>query len=289
MKKVITVAFIAICLLTGLLYSCQKPSETIPTSKSGFGLSEIKLSKEIIDLDNKVSKNLQTRANWRKIAGYAEHDGGAAWAVFKSTSGIVGPGYGAAFGLLGGICGSLYYGWQQGDFGSISPYSPPSDFAIELDSDLGNPVAVGIAHNIFMSELIGNPEISFLDYESLMSTSYNYLVNRIADQFNLDASVIRENFSLAQYMSVGKELGFEVPYNIQQEIAKGANENILSYMSEYAVRFHDPNVTLEDLLLYSDLFIEDVKSQRDFNSIEIYNIIATISVFKYSLKFWSNV
>lgn len=289
MKKVFSVAFIAILTLTAILFSCQKPENVTPAVIDSLGTSTLSLSKEIIDLDKKVTTNKKSRT-LKKVVGYAVADGGGAIGVFGKTVGLVGPGYAAAFGFLGGICGSLYHGWQQGDYGVIiAPYNPPTGSTPDFITNLEIPLAVGIAHNKFLSEMINNPEISYSDYQNLMTTSYNYLVRRTAIVFNLSETTIRENFTITQYKNVGVENRISLPLNIENEVANGGNRNILTYLNEYLVRFQNPNATFDDLILYSNYFIENVNSQSNLTSAEAFNIKASISIFKNSLLYWQNV
>jgi hypothetical protein len=288
MKKVFSVAFIAILSLTVILYSCQKPENVKTEVINSLSTSNLGLSKEILNLDKKVSTNKKPRT-LRKVVGYAVADGASAIGVFKNTVGFVGPGYAAAFGFLGGICGSLYHGWQQGDYGAIAPYNPPTGSTPDFITDLGNHSAIGIAHNKFLSEMINNSEISYSDYQSLMTTSYNYLVKRTAIVFNLNESTIKDNFTLSQYKNVGVENRISLPLNIENEVSNGGNRNILTYLNEYLIRFQNPNATFDDLILYSNYFIENANSQSNLTSAEVFNIKATISVFKNSLLYWQNV
>ena len=250
--------------------------------------NSIKLSREIYSLDKKVSTNKVTRVTKRQVIGYAVADGMAAWSTFKGTVGFAGPGYGAAFGFLGGICGSLYYGYDKGDYGRIRNYTPPKSSLIET-KDLNSPNSVGLTHNNLLAELVNNPQISYDNYTNLMSSSYNYLVQRTATKFNLDENIIRTNFTLDNYKKVGVEDKITLPLDIDLEVAKGGNINILNYVNEYLIRFENPNATFEDLILYSDYFMGNVDQNSSFTPTEIYNIKATISVFKNSLLYWQNV
>lgn len=116
-----------------------------------------------------------------------------------------------------------------------------------------------------------------------MTTSYNYLVKRTAIVFNLNESTIKDNFTLSQYKNVGVENRISLPLNIENEVSNGGNRNILTYLNEYLIRFQNPNATFDDLILYSNYFIENANSQSNLTSAEVFNIKATISVFKNSL------
>lgn len=288
--KVIALSVLAFVTIASMVFvGCQKSVEVIPEKNTEVKTNSITLSKEIFDLDKKISTNKSTRVTTKKIVGYAVADGSAAIGTFKGTVGIVGPGYAAAFGFLGGICGSLYHGWQQGDYLTIKPYIPPTTSLPNFITDLNNPLSVGVAHNKLLSELVNNPKISFSNYSNLMSTSYNYLVKRTATEFNLNENIIRENFTLDQYKSVGVENRVSLPLNISKEVSNGGNINILNYTNEYLIRFQNPSATLEDLILYSDIFIENINQQSNLSQQEKYNIKAIISVFKNSLLYWQNV
>ena len=282
--KLITLTTLAIAIIASIvLVGCRKEEvkDSIQTIEDS---NPIKLSKKIIELDNKLSLQKPIRSI-KGATGYAVADGQGAIAGFKLTAGYCGPAYGAAFGFLGAIAGSWYHGWQKGDY---LIYTPPGNSISEVN-DLDSPLNIGQIHNNLLYELFGNPKISTHDGNSLLATSYDYLIHKTAIKFILNEDSIRGYYPLEKFINAAVNSSLCKPINIKEEVANGTNLNYIKYINEFLIRFENPNANFDDLLICTDYFIENVDAQSDFTFQEKYNIKATISVFKSSLLFWRNI
>jgi len=267
--------------------SCQKDVRI-----GNESLNELVLSKNIQELDDKVKNNKATRAvDWRKVWGYAKSDGVSAYATYKFIGKYFGPGYGAGVGLLGGIAGSLLHAWETGDleFSTGPGYIPPGGSIGNID-DITSPHTIGVLHNNILNEATnGSSTIQFSNIDNLMSTSYDYFTQRVAEELNLDITTLRSKISLVEYKVLANSKNASIPVNVITEVNNGASVNICNYLNEYFSRVTNSNATFDDIKQYTDLFIADVENQSHLNSDEKFNITATLSIFKNSSLFWDNL
>jgi hypothetical protein len=289
--KLIVLSVLAFVTIVSMVFvSCQKPVEVIPQKNTEVKTNSITLSKEIFDLDKKVSTNKPTRVNWRKVAGYAEADGGAAYGTFKVTVGFAGPGYAAAFGFLGGICGSVYYGWKEKDFlVTNQPFTPGNGSVLQIeDIDMSSPTKEGDIHNLLLNEINNQPNLINTNTEDdFMSTSYLYLTKRACEIYQLDINIFRNGFPLEKYIQIAKadylNLNFVSTLNLK-------NPAMNSFMNEYFTRiYNNDNLGLNDFILYTDLFIKNCNNQSSLSNEEKTYLVSVLSIYKSSAKFWINV
>ena len=294
MKKLKVIALSALAFVTiasTVFVSCQKPTEVMPQTSIVVKTNSITLSKEILDLDKKVSTNKSTRAvNWRKVADYAEVDGGCAWGTFKVASRFTGPAYGAAFGFLGGISGSLYHGWKSGDFLVINqPFNPGSESVLQIeDIDMSSPTKEGEIHNFLLNEINNFPSSINTNSEAdYMSSSYLYLTKRTCEIYRLNLEIFRTNFSLEEYIQIVKadytNFNYISTLNLEYSYMN-------SFMNEYLTRIYNTNnLGVNDFISYTDLFIQNCNNQVSLTPSEKTYIVSTLSIYKSSAKFWVNV
>lgn len=304
MKKAVLIIVMGSLFISTTFTSCKRDNLNITEN----GQQTYILSKSIIEYDTKskfTNKNPVALGKWETMIDYAIADGASAWTVFKVASKIVGLGYGAAVGMLGGVCGSIYkYVREHKDF---KPNSTNNDNIINFD-DFGqlsisaNKLCklktistttnfgynlVGELHNKYLDSLVVRFDDRRLDIDP--NYTYNYLCNAASVELSIPTDSIKSKFSLAEYSEV---IDLDISEKTNQEIYDYMIRNsvpkyLCSYMNEFFERIRKPeNANYDVALNYVNLFIEDVQNQN-FTTQEKNGILYSLSTFKNSLQYWN--
>ncbi len=282
------IAALAIAVVVITISSCHQ-NNVIPKLEV---YKKFQLSNRIINLDNKVKNNKQTRMSedgWRKLVGYVVADGASAWAAYKLVGKYLGGGYGGAASLLAGIGGSVYEAWQAGDISFGIVYNPTNPNPDPAGSSLSE--NYGILHNLIVQEItMGSNSIDMSNESSFLQTTYDYVIARVAEELNLDEAQLRLHVSFIEY----SRLIFSGQARSAQDVydacmVDSTDPHIMDYMNEYYVRIMSNNVTLDQLRTYTYLFIDDIDSQSAFSEQEKSNIKSTLYIHLYSSYYWEKI
>lgn len=305
MKKAVLIVTMGSLFLSGAFTSCKREHSILIEN----GQKTFVLSKSIIEYDTKISngtnKNPVPLGKWETMIDYAIADGASAWTVFKVASRIVGLGYGAAVGMLGGVCGSIYkYVREHKDFKpSFNANNNGINFAnsVQLNITTNRPYKlktvstttnfgynlVGELHNKYLDSLVVKFDNQKLDIDPV--NTYNYLCNAVSAELSIPTDSIKSKFSLAEYNEV---IELDVSKKTNQEIYDYMIRNnvpryLCNYMNEFFERIRKPeNANYDIALNYVNLFIEDVQNQN-FTTQEKNGILYSLSIFKNSLQYWN--
>jgi hypothetical protein len=305
MKKAVIIIVMGSLFISTTFTSCKRDNPSITEN----GEKTYILSKSIIEYDTNISKNTNKNpiplGKWETMIDYAIADGASAWTVFKVASKIVGLGYGAAVGMLGGVCGSIYkYVREHKDFkpsptsnGNIINFNASRQLSsatnkpfklqtISVTANFGYNL-VGELHNKYLDSLVVKFDDRRLDIDP--DKTYNYLCNAASVELNIPTDSIKSAFSLAEYnevidLDVSEKTNREIyDYMIRNNVPK----YLCSYMNEFFERIRKPeNASYDIALNYVNLFIEDVQNQS-FTTQEKNGILYSLSIFKNSLQYWN--
>ncbi|MFT4060892.1 MAG: hypothetical protein QM642_00895 [Edaphocola sp.] len=303
MKKSFVIILSVCCLLN---FSCSKPEHYSAKEEvnNETVLKSYTLSKAITDYDayllnHKLPKqNQQVLGTIETLLDYALADGASAWTVFKVASKFVGVGYGAAIGMLGGICGSLYE-YIRNNYDFKLPRTTQNINAFDIEENIvSNPMNaytqysysfVGQLHNLYLDSAIYKIENGQMGFSA--SETYAYLVSKASVEFEIPADSLVVKFPFSEYQkiiddNVGSLSALEIN---NLTLSDSIPSYLCDYMNEFFTRVRNPeNADYDVAINYANLFIADAETQVGFTQMERNAIQYSLSIFKQSLLYWSS-
>jgi hypothetical protein len=295
MKKVFSVAFLAILSLSIILYSCQKGTkQDIPELNKQYSKEQMYSyynSLEIQKLDKSI--NFATGKKTRKLTGkqaaqliVSDVEGGFAGGKIGSFGGPLG----AMGGAVGGAVIASAFKWWSSDWPWGVAINPDDrDFGQGGANGVGS---VGYYHNIYCRQSLNNPDPSthsnFTSFSNFfMSTYSGSIATNIGLSSNFFSSNIQNEIIAASAAAIEVK-DFPSASSFLHSYSNDQHVNSIMLMVLERLFQIDSEQNYNAFYDYADSFTNLVQND-DTLSIEQKNLILhSLSILKYSASLWKN-